>query len=150
MENINKNKLSIKFFLCAKNNLISVETTNDYYIRNNILKKKELNTIIDRIYNYYKKYDIRYVLKSNITENDILQNYLKIRKELSKYSSGLLKKREIIIFNKIDVIKTEEINEKVNYFKRKIKKNIYKISVIQNKGLINLKKILVNNVHRKI
>ena len=69
---------------------------------------------------------------------------------MSKYSSGLLKKREIIIFNKIDVIKTEEINEKVNYFKRKIKKNIYKISVIQNKGLINLKKILVNNVHRKI
>ena len=52
MENINNNKLSIKYFLCEKNNLISVETTNDYYIKNNILKKKELNTIINRIYNY--------------------------------------------------------------------------------------------------
>jgi GTP-binding protein len=84
----------------------------------------------------------------DITENDILENYLKIRKELSKYSNNLLKKREIIIFNKIDVIKTDEINEKINYFKKKIKKNFYKISVVQNKGLSNLKKILVNNVHR--
>ena len=86
----------------------------------------------------------------DITEKDILENYLKIRKELAKYSDNLLKKREIIIFNKIDVIKTEEINEKINYFKKKIKKNIYQISVIQNKGLSNLKKILINNVHRKI
>lgn len=78
MENINNNKLSIKYFLCEKNNLISVETTNDYYIKNNILKKKELNTIIDRIYNYYKKYDIKYILKSNITETDILKNDSKI------------------------------------------------------------------------
>ena len=86
----------------------------------------------------------------DITEKDILENYLKIRKELSKYSNNLLKKREIIIFNKIDSIKTDQINEKINFFKRKIKKNIYKISVVQNKGLSNLKKLLVNNVHRKI
>ena len=86
----------------------------------------------------------------DITEKDILENYLKIRKELSKYSNNLLKKREIIIFNKIDSIKTDQINEKINFFKRKIKKKIYKISVVQNKGLSNLKKILVNNVHRKI
>jgi len=58
----------------------------------------------------------------DITENDILGNYLKIRKELSKYSNNLLKKREIIIFNKIDVIETNVINEKINYFKKKIKK----------------------------
>ena len=86
----------------------------------------------------------------DITEKDILENYLKIRKELSKYSNNLLKKKEIIIFNKIDVIKTDEINEKINYFKKKINKKIYQISVVQNKGLSNLKKILVNNVHRKI
>ena len=32
--------------------------------------------------------------------------------------------------------------------KKKIKKNIYKISVVQNKGLINIKKLLINNVYR--
>ena len=84
----------------------------------------------------------------DITENDILENYLKIRKELSKYSDSLLKKKEIIIFNKIDIINTNEINEKINYFKKKVKKNIFKISVAQNKGLSTLKKLLINNVYR--
>ena len=86
----------------------------------------------------------------DITDEDILENYLKIRKELSKYSSDLLKKKEIIVFNKIDMINVSEIEKKINDFKKKIKKNIYKISVVQNKGLINIKKLLINNVYREI
>ena len=84
----------------------------------------------------------------DITDEDILENYLKIRKELSKYSSNLLKKKEIIVFNKIDMINVNEINRKINAFKKKIKKNICKISVVQNKGLVNIKKLLINNVYR--
>ena len=84
----------------------------------------------------------------DITENNILENYLKIRKELSKYSNDLLKKKEIIIFNKIDVISNYETEEKINNFKKKIKKNVYKMSVVQNKGLSTIKKILINNVYR--
>ena len=84
----------------------------------------------------------------DITENNILENYLKIRKELSKYSNDLLKKKEIIVFNKIDIINTNKINEKINFFKKKIKKNIYKISVAQNNGLSTLKKLLINNVYK--
>ena len=84
----------------------------------------------------------------DITDEDILDNYLKIRRELSKYSNSLLKKKEIIVFNKIDIININEINEKINFFKKKIKKNIYKISVTQNKGLITIRKLLVKNVYR--
>ena len=84
----------------------------------------------------------------DITENDILENYLKIRKELSKYSKNLLKKKEIIVFNKTDIINISEVKEKVNSFKKKIKKNIYEISVVQNKGLVNIKKLLIKNVYR--
>ena len=84
----------------------------------------------------------------DITDEDILENYLKIRKELSKYSNNLLKKKEIIVFNKIDMINVNEINRKINAFKKKIKKNICKISVVQNKGLVNIKKLLINNVYR--
>jgi len=84
----------------------------------------------------------------DITENNILENYLKIRKELSKYSNDLLKKKEIIVFNKIDIINTNKVNEKINFFKKKIKKNIYKISVDQNNGLSTLKKLLINNVYK--
>jgi len=84
----------------------------------------------------------------DITDEDILENYLKIRKELSKYSKNLLNKKEIIVFNKIDIIDDKTINEKIDSFKKKVKKNFYKISVSQNKGLLNLKKLLVNNVHK--
>jgi GTP-binding protein len=84
----------------------------------------------------------------DINDNDLLENYQKVRKELSKYSKNLLQKKEIIIFNKIDIINTNEISEKINYFKKKVKKNIFKISVAQNKGLSTLKKLLINNVYR--
>ena len=84
----------------------------------------------------------------DITDKDITENYLKIRNELSKYSKNLIKKKEIIVFNKIDVINSNDTNEKINLFKKKIKKSIYKISVIQNKGLITIKKLLVKNVHK--
>ena len=84
----------------------------------------------------------------DITDENILENYLKIRKELSKYSNSLIKKNEIIVFNKIDMDNKNAIDEKIKFFKKKIKKNIYKISVIQNKGLINIKKLMVDSVYR--
>jgi GTP-binding protein len=86
----------------------------------------------------------------DISDDKILENYLKIRKELAKYSNQLLKKKEIIIFNKIDIINNDEIKKKIIIFKKKIKKNTYKISVIQNKGLNTIKKLLINNVYRKV
>jgi len=84
----------------------------------------------------------------DITENNVLENYLKIRKELSKYSANLIKKKEIIIFNKIDVISDNEIKEKIGIFKKKIKKNVYKISVFQNKSLSTVKKLLIKDVYK--
>jgi len=84
----------------------------------------------------------------DISDQDILENYLRVRNELSKYNSTLLKKREIIVFNKIDIINNDEINEKINVFKKKIKKNIHKIYIVQNKGLINIKKLMVNSVYK--
>ena len=39
--------------------------------------------------------------------------------ELKKYSKELIKKEEIIVLNKIDLIKKYEIKEKLNQFKKK-------------------------------
>ena len=83
----------------------------------------------------------------DITNDNLLENYSKLRKELSKYSNKLTKKREIIVFNKIDMINDEEINRKVDIFSRKIKKKIYTISALKHKGLKTIKKILVNYAH---
>ena len=84
----------------------------------------------------------------DITNENIIENYLKVREELSKYSKNLMKKKEIIIFNKIDLIDNNEIKKKVDIFKKKIKKNIYKISVAQNKGLQTMKELLISNVYK--
>jgi len=84
----------------------------------------------------------------DITEENLLDNYLQIRNELSKYNKNLLKKKEIIIFNKIDIINNDEIDEKITILKKKIKKKIYKISIAQNKGLEDIKKLVVNNVYK--
>jgi len=84
----------------------------------------------------------------DITDKNPLENYFKVRKELSKYSNKLSKKNEIIVFNKIDMIKEEEMNQKINMFKKKLKRKIHMISALRNKGLLNIKKVLINHVHK--
>ena len=83
----------------------------------------------------------------DITSGNLLENYSKVRKELFKYSNKLVKKREIIVFNKIDMIGEEEINKKIDIFKKKIKKEIFTISALKNIGLKTIKKNLFNYVH---
>tara|TARA_Y100000590_G_scaffold97495_1_gene110915 strand:+ start:1761 stop:2744 length:984 start_codon:yes stop_codon:yes gene_type:complete len=83
----------------------------------------------------------------DITNENLLENYSKIRKELFKYSSKLGKKREIIVFNKIDMLKEEEINKKIEVFNKKINKKIYTMSALKHKNLTTIKKILVRYVH---
>jgi len=83
----------------------------------------------------------------DITNDNLLENYSKVRKELFKYSNKLTKKKEIIVFNKTDMVSEDEINKKIDIFNKKIKKKIYKISAIKNKGLTAIKKVLVSYVH---
>jgi len=86
----------------------------------------------------------------DITNDNLLENYSKVRKELFKYGNKLTTKKEIIVFNKTDMISEDEINKKIDIFSKKIKKKIYIISAIKNKGLTTIKKVLVNYVHRQI
>ena len=78
----------------------------------------------------------------DITSENLLENYSKVRKELYKYSNNLVKKREIIVFNKIDMIDEKEINKKLDVFKKKIKKKVFKISALKHMGL----KIIMENL----
>ena len=83
----------------------------------------------------------------DITDDNLLENYSKVRKELVKYSKKLTKKREIIVFNKIDMVSDQEINNKINIFAKKIKKKIYPISALKHKGLTTIKRELIKYVH---
>ena len=83
----------------------------------------------------------------DVTNSNLLENYSKVRKELFKYSNKLKKKREVIVFNKIDMINEEELDNKINIFNKKMKKKIYTISALKHKGLNTIKKILVGYVY---
>ena len=82
----------------------------------------------------------------DITENDLINSYNQVRYELKKYSKELIKKEEIIVFNKIDLIKKNEINEKLNKFKNEIKKNVLKISTLDKKTISDIKSKLISYV----
>ena len=78
----------------------------------------------------------------DISENDILGNYLKIRNELSKYDKKILKKKEIIIFNKLDLVNIATVNEKLKKFRNRVKKKYEITSLISNYNFEKIKKII--------
>ena len=78
----------------------------------------------------------------DISEKDIIGNYLKIRNELSKYDKRILKKTEIIVFNKSDLVNMDSIDIKMKNFKKKIKKSFEITSLISNQNFEKVKKII--------
>ena len=82
----------------------------------------------------------------DLSEDDLLGNYLKIRNELSSYDSNLGKKKEILFFNKSDLVEKKDMEKKLKIFKSKIKKKFEVISVFLDTDLLKIKKILLKNV----
>lgn len=70
----------------------------------------------------------------DMSENDIINRYINIRKELENYSKELVKKKEIVVGNKIDLEKSKENMEKAkSYFNE-----IYFISALKGEGIKEL------------
>ncbi len=82
----------------------------------------------------------------DITEDDLFVSYSQVRKELSKYSKDLVKKKEIIILNKTDLVDDQEKEEKVKKLKNKLNKNIFLMSTMDKKMVSDIKSKLVNYV----
>ena len=82
----------------------------------------------------------------DITENDLFVSYNQVRKELSKYSKDLAKKKEIVVLNKIDLVDEEEKVEKIKKLISKLKKNIFVMSTMDKKSVSDIKSKLVNYV----
>ena len=58
----------------------------------------------------------------DITDEDIGETYLKLRKELKSYSKELIKKKSIIILNKTDMLEKNEIEKKIKSLKKTVEK----------------------------
>jgi len=82
----------------------------------------------------------------DITEENIENLYKQVRNELGKYSKNLLKKDELIVLNKIDLIDKSKLNEKKNKFSKKIKKKVLAISTFDKASIAKIKSKLIKYV----
>ena len=78
----------------------------------------------------------------DINEDDLIRQYKVIREELKQYSEKLIKKKEIVVFNKIDLLEEKEKNEKLKEFKKFFKKKFYEISILKKENINTILRIL--------
>ena len=84
----------------------------------------------------------------DLSNDNLAENYQKIRSELKNYDLSLSKKKEIIYFNKSDLIEKNKLKEKLDIFSGKIKKKYKIISVFKKDDIQTIKKVLISNVNR--
>ena len=82
----------------------------------------------------------------DISEKNLVNSYSQVRDEMAKYSSELLKKQEIIVFNKTDLVDEEEKNKKIKEFHKIIKKPTFETSTLDKKSVFDIKSKLLNYV----
>ena len=84
----------------------------------------------------------------DLTENDLVNTYKRIKLELKSYDKKLITKQEIIFFNKSDLVNSEESKKKLVEFEKSIKSNYEVISVYSNKDINKVKKILIKYANK--
>lgn len=77
--------------------------------------------------------------------SDVWETYMIIRNELKAYSAELLKKKEIIVLNKIDLVDSQKVKDFMAVFSGK-KKKALAISAVSGEGLEELKKEIVKRI----
>ena len=82
----------------------------------------------------------------DVTEKDLIRSYKQIRAELGKYSKSLLKKNEIIVLNKIDLVDKKNLDSKKKILSGKIKKKIYDLSTLDKSKISKIKSKLLEYV----
>ena len=79
----------------------------------------------------------------DINDDDLITSYKQVRGELKKYSKDLIKKDELIVLNKIDLIDKKELKEKINILTKKIKKNVLTMTILDKKSVSEIKSKLI-------
>ena len=82
----------------------------------------------------------------DITNNDLERAYNQVKNELKNYSTDLLKKKELIVFNKIDLIDEELAKEIVDEFSKKINGEIFTLSTLKKDSISRIKAKPIQNI----
>ena len=82
----------------------------------------------------------------DITVNDIEKAYNQVKNELLSYSPELIKKKELIVLNKVDLVEDEIVKEITNNFSKKISGDILLLSTLDKNLVSKLKAKLISYV----
>ena len=82
----------------------------------------------------------------DITDKNLEDSYKQIKNEISKYSKELLKKKEIIILNKTDLIEKEMIEKIKKNFSKSKKCDVLTLSTLDKKSVSKIKAKLLSYV----
>ena len=82
----------------------------------------------------------------DITEKNLESAYKQVKNELKNYSKDLLKKREIIVLNKIDLLEKNKIKDIVKKFSQNKKSETATLSTFNKKSVSDIKAKLLNYV----
>ena len=82
----------------------------------------------------------------DITEGDLKKSYSQVRKELKNYSKDLLKKDEIVVLNKIDLLDDKEVKKIKDNFLKKYKVKLITLSTLNKKSISDIKSKIIKYV----
>ena len=82
----------------------------------------------------------------DITNLDIKESYEQVKKELANYSSEMMKKKEIVVLNKTDLVDKDIIDEIILEFSKDINCEIITLSTLDKNSIAQLKSKLINYV----
>ncbi len=82
----------------------------------------------------------------DITNKDLEKSYHQVKNELKSYSPDLLKKKELIVLNKIDLIDEELTKEIIEELSRKINGEILTLSTLEKNSVSKIKAKLISYV----
>ena len=71
------------------------------------------------------------------------KSYKQIRSELKSYNTNLIKKKELIVLNKTDLIDKKEINKIVKDFSKNIKSEVVTLSTLEKNSVNKIKSKLI-------
>ncbi len=80
----------------------------------------------------------------DITNENLKKSYKQIKDELKNYSSKLVKKRELIVLNKTDLVEEGEVEKIVKYFSKNIKSEVIVLSTLDKKSISKIKAKLIS------
>lgn len=82
----------------------------------------------------------------DITEEDLKKSYSQVRKELKNYSKDLLKKDEIVVLNKTDLLEDKEVKKIKDDFLKKYRVNLVTLSTLDKKSISKIKSKIIKYV----